>query len=145
MFGEFKEAMTKEFEMTDIGLMTYYLGIEVNQREDGSFISQAGFVSSIVARFPSSPTSSSFLSSLQRSQPRQATRVCFTLPHSDGEKEEMVSEEEEISLSSSSSSLPTSKDVVFKPCYLFPFAYFGNGGRRKDRSLRSPTENAKRR
>ncbi|KAG6510514.1 hypothetical protein ZIOFF_028538 [Zingiber officinale] len=41
MFGKFKEAMTKKFEMIDIGLMAYYLGIEVNQREDGSFISQA--------------------------------------------------------------------------------------------------------
>ncbi|KAG6511461.1 hypothetical protein ZIOFF_029529 [Zingiber officinale] len=52
-----------------------------------------------------------FLPSTQhRAQPHQATRVCFALPHSDGEKEEMVSEEEEISLSSSSGSLPTSKD-----------------------------------
>ncbi|KAG6502978.1 hypothetical protein ZIOFF_035267 [Zingiber officinale] len=51
MFGECKEAMTKEFEMTDIGLMAYYLGIEVNQREDGSFISQAGYASEILKKF----------------------------------------------------------------------------------------------
>ncbi|KAG6532058.1 hypothetical protein ZIOFF_005896 [Zingiber officinale] len=51
MFGEFKEAMTKEFEMTDIGLMAYYLGIEVNQREDGSFISQAGYAREILKKF----------------------------------------------------------------------------------------------
>ncbi|KAG6498153.1 hypothetical protein ZIOFF_046062 [Zingiber officinale] len=51
MFGEFKEAMTKEFEMTDIGLVTYYLGIEVNQREDGSFISQAGYAREILKKF----------------------------------------------------------------------------------------------
>ncbi|KAG6480703.1 hypothetical protein ZIOFF_057288 [Zingiber officinale] len=51
MFGEFKEVMTKEFEMTDIGLMAYYLGIEVNQREDGSFISQAGYVREILKKF----------------------------------------------------------------------------------------------
>ncbi|KAG6492797.1 hypothetical protein ZIOFF_047764 [Zingiber officinale] len=50
-FGEFKEVMTKEFEMTDIGLMTYYLGIEVNQREDGSFISQAGYAREILKKF----------------------------------------------------------------------------------------------
>jgi len=30
-FEDFKKAMTKEFEMTDIGLMAYYLGIEVKQ------------------------------------------------------------------------------------------------------------------
>ncbi|KAG6476800.1 hypothetical protein ZIOFF_066048 [Zingiber officinale] len=51
MFGEFKEAMTKEFEMTDIGLMAYYLGIEVNQREDGSFISQVGYAREILKKF----------------------------------------------------------------------------------------------
>ncbi|KAG6504248.1 hypothetical protein ZIOFF_036579 [Zingiber officinale] len=51
MFGEFKEAMTKEFEMTDIGLMAYYLGIEVNQREDESFISQAGYAREILKKF----------------------------------------------------------------------------------------------
>ncbi|KAG6489096.1 hypothetical protein ZIOFF_050354 [Zingiber officinale] len=51
MFGEFKDVMTKEFEMTDIGLMAYYLGIEVNQREDGSFISQAGYAREILKKF----------------------------------------------------------------------------------------------
>jgi len=29
MFEEFKEAMINKFEMTDIGLMSYYFGIEV--------------------------------------------------------------------------------------------------------------------
>ena len=29
MFEEFKQAMTKEFEMTDIRSMSYYFGIEV--------------------------------------------------------------------------------------------------------------------
>ncbi|KAG6496141.1 hypothetical protein ZIOFF_043989 [Zingiber officinale] len=37
--------------MTDIGLMAYYLGIEVNQREDGSFISQAGYAREILKKF----------------------------------------------------------------------------------------------
>jgi len=39
MFEKFKKVMIKEFEMTDIGLMLYYLGIEVRQKEDGIFIS----------------------------------------------------------------------------------------------------------
>ena len=39
MFEDFKKAMAKEFEMTDIGLMAYYLDIEVKQKEDGIFIS----------------------------------------------------------------------------------------------------------
>jgi len=39
MFEEVKKAMIKEFEMIDIGLMSYYLGIKVKQKEDGIFIS----------------------------------------------------------------------------------------------------------
>jgi hypothetical protein len=33
MFEDFKKAMTQEFEMTDIGFMSYYLEIEVKQME----------------------------------------------------------------------------------------------------------------
>jgi len=31
MFGDFKQAMVKKFEMTDNGHMAYYLGIEIKQ------------------------------------------------------------------------------------------------------------------
>ncbi|KAG6500602.1 hypothetical protein ZIOFF_040450 [Zingiber officinale] len=51
MFGEINEVMTKEFEMTNIGFMAYYLGIEVNQREDGIFISQEGYAREILKKF----------------------------------------------------------------------------------------------
>ena len=40
LIGEFKEAMKNEFEMTDLGLLKYFLGIEVKQMHDGIFISQ---------------------------------------------------------------------------------------------------------
>ncbi|XP_042380421.1 uncharacterized mitochondrial protein AtMg00810-like [Zingiber officinale] len=43
--------MTKEFEMTDIGLMTYYLGIKVNQREDEIFILQKSYTREILKKF----------------------------------------------------------------------------------------------
>lgn len=33
---EFKQEMGKKFEMTDLGKLSYYLGIEVNQQ--GSYI-----------------------------------------------------------------------------------------------------------
>ena len=36
----FKEAMVSCFEMIDLGLMSYFLGIEVDQQDDGIFISQ---------------------------------------------------------------------------------------------------------
>ncbi|XP_022897494.1 uncharacterized protein LOC111411169 [Olea europaea var. sylvestris] len=50
MITEFKKAMAQEFEMTDIGLMAYYLGIEVKQMEDCIFISQAGYAKEIQYR-----------------------------------------------------------------------------------------------
>ena len=51
MFNEFKEVMTKEFEMTDMGLMEYYLGIEVKQQKDGIFISQKSYAKEILKKF----------------------------------------------------------------------------------------------
>ena len=51
MFEDFKKAMNKEFEMTDIGLMAYYLGIEVKWMEDVIFISQEGYAKYILEKF----------------------------------------------------------------------------------------------
>jgi len=48
MFGDFKQAMIKEFEMVDIDHMTYYLGIEIKQGEDEIFVSQNKFVKEIL-------------------------------------------------------------------------------------------------
>jgi hypothetical protein len=51
MFEDFKKAMTQEFEMTDIGLMSYYLGIKVKQMEKGIFISQGNFAREMLKKF----------------------------------------------------------------------------------------------
>ena len=40
MFAKFKKSMILEFDMTNLGKMRYFLGIEVMQRSDGIFISQ---------------------------------------------------------------------------------------------------------
>lgn len=48
---KFKSDMKKEFEMTDLGLMKYFLGIEVNQNENGIFISQTKYANDILKRF----------------------------------------------------------------------------------------------
>ena len=51
IFDEFKKEMTREFEMTDIGLMAYYLRIEVKQKEEGIFISQESYAREILKKF----------------------------------------------------------------------------------------------
>ncbi|KAK0579794.1 hypothetical protein LWI29_031544 [Acer saccharum] len=51
MFEDFKRRMVKEFEMTDIGLMAHFLGIEVVQSEKGIFISQSIYAKEILKRF----------------------------------------------------------------------------------------------
>ena len=40
MMGNFKKVMKIEFEMRDLGLMKYFLGIEVEQLDNGIFICQ---------------------------------------------------------------------------------------------------------
>ncbi|KAL1325586.1 hypothetical protein AAHE18_13G171100 [Arachis hypogaea] len=42
--------MAQEFEMSDIGLMSYYLGIEVKQMEDGIFISQEAYARELLKK-----------------------------------------------------------------------------------------------
>jgi len=51
MFNEFKKSMMKEFDMTDLGLMYYFLGIEVVQLSDGVFISHKKYALEILDRF----------------------------------------------------------------------------------------------
>ncbi|KAM1492578.1 hypothetical protein ACFX13_025100 [Malus domestica] len=51
MFEEFKRVMTKEFEMTNIGLMAYYLGIKVKQNKEGIFILQESYTKKTLKRF----------------------------------------------------------------------------------------------
>ncbi|KAE8664975.1 Detected protein of unknown function [Hibiscus syriacus] len=51
MFNEFKDVMMKEFEMTDMRLMAYYLGIEFKQQKDEIFISQESYAKKILKKF----------------------------------------------------------------------------------------------
>jgi len=39
LIENFKSVVNEEFEMTDIGLLRYFLGIEVDQNKNGIFIS----------------------------------------------------------------------------------------------------------
>eukprot|EP00253_Pinus_taeda_P012215 PITA_12215 len=51
LIKNFKAVMKEEFEMTDMGLLRYFLGIEVDQNENGFFISQAKYVNEVLGRF----------------------------------------------------------------------------------------------
>ena len=51
LIENFKSVMKEEFEMTDMGLLRYFLGIEVDQNKNGIFISQAKYVNEVLSRF----------------------------------------------------------------------------------------------
>nr|KYP72520.1 hypothetical protein KK1_005110 [Cajanus cajan] len=51
MFDEFKKSMMNEFEMNDLGMMHYFLGIEIVQSESGIFLSQKKYVGEILKIF----------------------------------------------------------------------------------------------
>ena len=48
---DFKHAMQSEFEMTDLGIMKYFLGIEVHQSAKGIFVYQQKYAADIIKRF----------------------------------------------------------------------------------------------
>ena len=46
-----KSSMMRNFEMTDLGLLYYFLGLEVKQGEGDVFVSQKKYASNIFKRF----------------------------------------------------------------------------------------------
>lgn len=51
MIVEFKESMKQEFDMSDLGKMRYFLGVEVLQCSEGIYISQKKFAKEVLERF----------------------------------------------------------------------------------------------
>ena len=51
MFAEFKNSMLREFDMTYLGRMGFFLRIEVLQRSDGIYICQKKFALEVFKRF----------------------------------------------------------------------------------------------
>ena len=48
---EFSEEMKRDFEMSMVGKVNYFLGLQVKKREDGIFISQEKYAKNLVKRF----------------------------------------------------------------------------------------------
>ena len=51
MMQNFKQYMMQAYEMSDLGLLNYFLGIEVSQVKEGIFISQKKYTKSILQKF----------------------------------------------------------------------------------------------
>jgi Reverse transcriptase (RNA-dependent DNA polymerase) len=45
---EFKREMKLEFEMTDLGMMMYFLGLEIKQEKSEIFVAQGAYVRKIL-------------------------------------------------------------------------------------------------
>ncbi|GKD01659.1 putative ribonuclease H-like domain-containing protein, partial [Tanacetum coccineum] len=48
---EFEKMMDKKFQMSSMGELTFFLGLQVKQKEDGIFISQDKYVTEILKKF----------------------------------------------------------------------------------------------
>ncbi|XP_024014050.1 uncharacterized protein LOC112088125 [Eutrema salsugineum] len=51
MIEDFKTAMKNEFEMSDLGLLNYFLGMEINQQEEGISLSQECYAKKLLEKF----------------------------------------------------------------------------------------------
>lgn len=51
MFAKFKASMEMEFDMTDLGKMKYFLGVELVQNSNGIYISQRKYAQVVLERF----------------------------------------------------------------------------------------------
>ena len=60
MFVEFKHSIKHEFDMTDLGKMRYFLGLEVLQKSDGIFISKKKYALKVLNRFGMDKSNSVF-------------------------------------------------------------------------------------
>jgi len=51
LLEEFKSQMINEFEMSDMGLLHYFLGLQVHQTEEGIFLSQRKYARDLLNKF----------------------------------------------------------------------------------------------
>lgn len=82
MYDDFKNSMMLEFDMTDLGRMRYFLGIEVIQSLDGIFVCQRKYAHEILGRFgmdKSNPVKNPIVPGTKLSKDEAGTKVDETL------------------------------------------------------------------
>jgi len=80
--NDFKATMQSEFEMTDLGLVKYFLGIEVEQSEKGFFICQQKYATDILKRFKMNkckPTDKPIARGTKSSKQDEGKQIVYTL------------------------------------------------------------------
>jgi len=78
MMNGFKNSMISVFDMTDLGKMQFFLGIEVIQRTDGNFICQKKYAIDVLKRFAmaeSNPVSSPIVPGVKLNKDDQGVQV----------------------------------------------------------------------
>jgi spore maturation protein CgeB len=48
---EFENMMAKEFEMSMIGELSYFLGLQIKQMKDGTFVCQEKYIKDMIKKF----------------------------------------------------------------------------------------------
>lgn len=51
LVSEFSETMSREFEMSMMGELTYFLGLQIKQTKDGTFVHQSKYTKDLLRRF----------------------------------------------------------------------------------------------
>eukprot|EP00253_Pinus_taeda_P025750 PITA_25750 len=77
-----KTALHKRFSMTDMGLLNFFLGLEIHQHDSGITISQPKYARDLLARFHMSdckPAATPFLSGIKLENGKDTPLVDFTL------------------------------------------------------------------
>ena len=51
LLEDFRRMMINEFKMTNLGLMSYFLGLEIKPNGNGNFLSQEKYVNDLLEKF----------------------------------------------------------------------------------------------
>ena len=78
--GALKDALKKEFEMTDMGLASIYLGAEIRRLHNGILVTQTGYIQKLLERFGMTACNSSQLPMDPHLQLQKSTGTCLVDP-----------------------------------------------------------------